>query len=50
VRARDERGHDGVGAGLRRRARVASDERDAIALDAGDRGADVRAAEIEAQV
>lgn len=48
--ARDELGDDRIGTGLGRYARVATDQDDAIAVDAGDGAPDVRAAEIEAEV
>jgi len=50
ARACHEGGDDCVWSGLRRRARVAAEERRAVAVDASDRGADVGAAEIEPQI
>jgi len=48
--ARDERRDDRIGTRLRRGASVAADERGAGTVDASDRGADVGAAKVEAEV
>ena len=50
ARARSERGDHGVRAGLRRHSRIAADEGGRIAVDPRDRGADVAATQIDAEV